>query len=417
MSRPKKSQKLNYANFFTVKNISEDVGEICIYADIADSPYDSWDEVVTLKDIDNQLKELGAVKQLDLRINCYGGDVFAGNAIFNILDTYKKKNNTHITGYVDGIARSMGSGILMVADEIVMYENSMQMVHKPISVVYGNADDLQRGIDLLNKTEECLITNYMRHFNGTEEQLKEIMAAETWLNAKEAYALGLCTQIAETDIEIAASAKGIKVGNMVFGETTLKSDFENKNIKITEESEVEIGNMADVEKNVDTAEKVEITDKVELTDKVEFTEFISKDATVKALGAEHTADEVLNFAKKGAVDYPTLENTIAGLKNEISTLTAAIEAKDKLVEKYNKVHKRAVDEALKNGVRAMGENFNTDVWAEYLDNADYDTVITFSNGWVKEAEMILNAGKRISEQTSALKTKNIDYSAKEYENI
>lgn len=123
-----------------VKNKTE-TGEILIYGDIMDNKW--YDEAVTPKSVLDALNGIGKASQLDVRVNSHGGSVFAGNAIFNIIDNYREKNKCNVTAYIDGIGASMGSGIPMVANKIIMHENSMLMVHRPLSFACGNVDDLE----------------------------------------------------------------------------------------------------------------------------------------------------------------------------------------------------------------------------------------------------------------------------------
>ncbi|MBE6906421.1 MAG: hypothetical protein E7476_09140 [Ruminococcaceae bacterium] len=62
----------------TAKATGNKTGEILVYGAIRDTKY--WDEDVTPKDFDKKLKELGDISDLTVRINSYGGSVFAGNA-------------------------------------------------------------------------------------------------------------------------------------------------------------------------------------------------------------------------------------------------------------------------------------------------------------------------------------------------
>src|SRR5699024_8786214 len=103
-----------------------------IYGDIADEKW--FDEDVTPKSIRDALSEMGAVKNLDIHINSYGGSCVAGNAIINILDNYRKKNGTSLNVYIEGIAASMGSGIASVGDKVYMASNSLFMVHRPSTI-------------------------------------------------------------------------------------------------------------------------------------------------------------------------------------------------------------------------------------------------------------------------------------------
>lgn len=195
-------KKLN--DFMTAVSADSE-GEIWVYGDIVDDAW--WDNEVSPITIRDSLDEMGPVSSLNIRVNSYGGSVYAGNAIINILDGYRRKNGTKINAYIEGIAASMGSGIPMVADKIYMAENAMYMIHKPFTLVYGNSSELEKNIEILEKAEETLIANYMRHFKGTEDELRQMLADETWLTAKESLEYGFCDEIIPA-VAVAASARG-----------------------------------------------------------------------------------------------------------------------------------------------------------------------------------------------------------------
>ena len=74
----------------------------------------------------------------------------------------------------------------MVADTINVYQNSMLMMHKPISFAYGNALEMQKEIDTLNSIEDnIMIPLYEKKAKCTREKLKDLIFVESWLSAKE----------------------------------------------------------------------------------------------------------------------------------------------------------------------------------------------------------------------------------------
>jgi ATP-dependent protease ClpP protease subunit len=83
----------------------------------------------------DELKALGSVPELTVRINSPGGSVFDGVAIYNAL----KRHDAAITVWIDGIAASIASMIAMAGDEVVMPENAMLVLHDPSGLVAGTA--------------------------------------------------------------------------------------------------------------------------------------------------------------------------------------------------------------------------------------------------------------------------------------
>lgn len=389
-------------NFLTaVSNDSE--GEIWVYGDITS---DKWsDDDVTPTSIRDALDNMGPVGTLNLRINSYGGSVYAGNAIINIIDSFRKKNNVKVNAYIEGIAASMGSGIPMVADKIYMAENAMMMIHKPYTVVVGNSYDLQKEIDILQKVEDTLIKNYMRHFKGTEDELRDMLADETWLTADEALEYGLCDEVIEA-VEVAASAKGITINGREFQHdadkiaarfipgmpmakidpTTHPAEPKNKTKGVSKVFEYN-DKLKDYGIDEETFNSFEME-----ADKVLN---ILENAVIRNVNALHDGNAIIcadfigdRLGKNVSVEE-IVEYAKAGM--EIDSATA-----DK-AKAYDKLVNAAIDDAIKNGIRAKGENFNEAKWKKILNGLDYDEILDQSKEWSEEAKILFNAGKRVSE--------------------
>ena len=89
-----------------------------------------------------------------------------------------------MTVYIDGLAASMASVIAMAGNEVIMPENAMMMIHKPWGIQGGDAEDMRKYADLLDKVENTLIPAYANKTGKTPEELAEMLSAETWLNGK-----------------------------------------------------------------------------------------------------------------------------------------------------------------------------------------------------------------------------------------
>jgi len=174
--------------------------EILIYGEIGDLRFfgeDAYD--VSAKRIAEELKGLGEVSEISVRINSPGGSVWSAQAIYSLL----KGHSAKVTVHVDGIAASAASLIAMVGDEIIMPENTMMMIHSPMIYGAGNARDLRKLADRLDKSQQSMIAAYSRS-GQPEDKIKEMLEAETWLTAAEAIDLGFADRTEEA-LEIAAS--------------------------------------------------------------------------------------------------------------------------------------------------------------------------------------------------------------------
>ncbi|KRM85829.1 atp-dependent clp protease proteolytic subunit [Lactobacillus hominis DSM 23910 = CRBIP 24.179] len=148
---------------------------------------------VSAIDFRDALQSIGDVKEINLHINSPGGNVFEGVAIYNMFQQNKAKINV----YIDALAASIASVIAMSGDAIFMPENSMLMIHNPFEGVVGNANELRKEADALDKITQLSVSAYVNKANGKIDQAKvqKLMDNESWLSAEEAVNYGLADQI------------------------------------------------------------------------------------------------------------------------------------------------------------------------------------------------------------------------------
>ncbi len=152
--------------------------EILIYEDIGEG----WLGGISAKLFADEVKKLGKLKEINVRINSYGGSVFDGLAIYNTL----RNNPARIVVAIDGIAASIASIIAMAGDEISIAENGFIMIHDPWMVAAGTADDLREQADVMDKIRDSLLDTYMSKTKSDRDEISNMMKDETWLNAQEA---------------------------------------------------------------------------------------------------------------------------------------------------------------------------------------------------------------------------------------
>lgn len=186
-----------------VKNLAETSADLYLYGEIVDEKW--WDSDVDAKDLRDAIDGLGEGSTLNMYVNSPGGSVFVASAMASMLERAKERGVT-VNAYVDGLAASAASFLIMAADNITLYKNSMLMIHKPMSYAWGNANDLQATIDALNNIEDAVMMPlYEKKAIGEMEKIKELVNAETWLTADETAELFDIT-ISDTNAQIAALA-------------------------------------------------------------------------------------------------------------------------------------------------------------------------------------------------------------------
>lgn len=162
--------------------------DIQIYGDI--TSWDWFESDVSSYTLSKQIESLEC-DVINVYINSYGGEVAEGLAIYNQLKRHKAKVKT----ICDGFACSAASVVFMAGDERVMSTASLLMIHNAWSWVSGNANDLRKQADDLDKITQASINAYMQEVNVTEEELKQMLDDETWLTPQEALDMEFITTI------------------------------------------------------------------------------------------------------------------------------------------------------------------------------------------------------------------------------
>jgi ATP-dependent Clp protease, protease subunit len=169
--------------------------EVWIYEDIGEG----WFGGLSAKRFADELKQIGQVDVINVRINSAGGDVFDAFAIYNTL----VRNPASIEIDIDGMALSAASLIAMAGDKIRMADNAMFMIHDPWSMSAGNADQMRSMADTLDQTKENLVSTYTKRSKLDDQTVSTMMSEETWLRASQAKELGFVDEVT-TGMEIAA---------------------------------------------------------------------------------------------------------------------------------------------------------------------------------------------------------------------
>jgi ATP-dependent Clp protease protease subunit len=154
----------------------------------------SWfDDDITPKQFKAEL--IASEGDISVWLNSPGGDVFCASQIYTMLKEYKG----NVTVKIDGIAASAASVIAMAGNEILMSPVAMMMIHNPATVIFGEASDLQSGIDMLSEVKESIVNAYEQKTNLSRTKISKMMDAETWFSAKKAVELGFADRVLYED--------------------------------------------------------------------------------------------------------------------------------------------------------------------------------------------------------------------------
>lgn len=166
--------------------------ELTIYGTIGGGGW--WSEGVSASDVAEALREAGP-GPVNVRLNSGGGDVFDGVAIHSLL----ARHAGVVTVYVDGLAASAASFIMLAGDHIVSARNAMIMIHDGMTGTYGGPATHQRSMDLLNKVSDNIADMYAERAGEDAEHWRAVMSVNgedgTWYTGQEALTAGLVDEL------------------------------------------------------------------------------------------------------------------------------------------------------------------------------------------------------------------------------
>ena len=203
----------------------EEEAELILCGDIA-SQESWWRDTITPGIFDRELKALGDVKKITVRINSGGGDVFAANAIYARLKDHK----AHIVVKVDGWAASAATIIVMAGDETYITRNGVFMIHDPKSFMCGyyGAQDCVKMSNTLETIKQAIINGYADKTGRKQEEISQLMSDETWWTGEDAVNNGFIDKLSFlNESEEEESENVIDAGLYVVNKVTMNSSFKN----------------------------------------------------------------------------------------------------------------------------------------------------------------------------------------------
>ena len=176
---------------------------IYIYGDITSWEWSESD--VSSYTLSKEIEGLD-VDIINVYINSYGGEVAEGLAIYNALRRHAAKVKT----YCDGFACSAASVVFMAGNERIMSNSSLLFIHNAWSYAAGNANQLRKQAEDLDVITQTSINAYLDEVNISEEELKKMLDAETWILPKDALDMGFATSIINDSTSKSASQSAKK---------------------------------------------------------------------------------------------------------------------------------------------------------------------------------------------------------------
>jgi ATP-dependent Clp protease protease subunit len=142
--------------------------------------------------------------RLIVHMQSRGGSVYAGYNSYHTL----KRSGKPITMIIEGEAQSIATFMALAADEVIMKDPSIWMIHMPSTGIEGTADDLEGGLGELRKIEAEMIKAYAEKNKASyakdptvtllnEEQIRGMMKKTTRMSAFEAKQFGFVDKITQ----------------------------------------------------------------------------------------------------------------------------------------------------------------------------------------------------------------------------
>ena len=179
--------------FWKFRNLAEgdEKAELLLYGDIAERSW--WDDTATPKKFADDLAALGDVKEITVYINSGGGDVFAAQAIGNMLE----RNSATVIAHIDGLCASAATIVACHADKVVAAADASYMVHPPSMGVcdYLTAEDMRNCLKALDTIRGSIVTLYAKKTGKSEDECGTWMDETNWWTAAQAKENGFVDEV------------------------------------------------------------------------------------------------------------------------------------------------------------------------------------------------------------------------------
>jgi ATP-dependent Clp protease protease subunit len=132
---------------------------------------------------------------ISMYVNSPGGSVYAGLAVYDVMNYIKCPVHTYVTG----MAASMGSFIAQAGEPGHRYvmPRSITMIHQPSSGTRGKVSDMEIDLHESLRIKKEMTELYVQHNSKgtTYDQFAALMDRDRWLTAPMAVELGLADQV------------------------------------------------------------------------------------------------------------------------------------------------------------------------------------------------------------------------------
>lgn len=173
----------------------------------------------------DKLKDAGHKNAL-VYVDSGGGSVFQALEIVNVLDRFEGT----VTTVAGALCASAATIIHSKGDVRKVYKNTGYMIHRPMGIQAGNADDFLSYAQLLQNIEATGKEMYAAISTFSESQIEKKWQSDWWLTAKQLKEYGFATEIIDEDTTADDSTKQMYKAYQEYGELPVQcASFINDN--------------------------------------------------------------------------------------------------------------------------------------------------------------------------------------------
>lgn len=281
--------------------------------------------------------DLAGGDDICLNIASEGGSYFEGLTMASMISNYK--GNTTAKGM--GLVASAATVVFLSAEEKYLTPNSFFMIHSAWAGAEGNAKEISKTVDLLSKVDDQMVNIYVAQMESkgklinnsieqTKSYIRDLMAKETWLTAKEAVDLGFADYIMD---EVTSDSYN---NEALFAKLRAESKFKNipKIKNSMKDKKTLLQSIATV-----LGFKAEIVEQTDLT-KIEEPKAEEMEIEIEKSFDDYTPDEKIAWFKKKIAELEAekqaMSTEMAGMKEKIKSQEEMMKEKEITLDEQTK---------------------------------------------------------------------------------
>lgn len=339
-------------------------------------------------------------EDVEIRINSCGGDVFGGLAIVAAINTFR--TNGHKTrAVVEGLAASMASVVACAADELVMHEGAMLMIHNPWTLIEGDAEELRKQAEIMVKVKNTMIGVYQKKFAMSSEEISRLMDEETWIGTDELEKYKLNAEVIEGTHRIAASVTKAEYYAHLKERHMAKKDKDEETDEQTPAEEKPVEEQTPEEKPAEQTDEEKPAEEQTPDDDKPVEEKPVEEKPVEEKPDEDTDDD------KPDTDEDNDEETVEELRERIDELVRENEELKRQLDAPVEDRVRGMQSKMQSRINAREKDFEIQLRAKNEELANVQATATNLRADLEKTKGELSvAASAIAEKDHALATLN-----------